>query len=154
MDLEHNPRLANAEASISPTIQTDTTSNCKSSTIPTGRYADAVKNQTYGPSSNIQQTGYIPRTIQIQPKRFAECLSGTPTNKARSDRQEEGTITTGNTSSWKTDKEIELEAKNERLEKEVQELKKGLQYLQIQMKELVTALTNEKTKDTTPQRKK
>jgi hypothetical protein len=44
---------------------------------------------------------------------------------AKTQRQEEGTLTTGNTSSGKTEKELELEAKNERLEKEVEELKKG-----------------------------
>jgi hypothetical protein len=43
MELAEHPRIANEGTSITPTIQTDMTSNCKNSSIPTGRYADVVK---------------------------------------------------------------------------------------------------------------
>jgi hypothetical protein len=152
--LNENPRIVNAGSSISPTIQTDTTSNCKSASIPRGRYADIVKNRPEDEGTAATPNRYIPRTIRIQPTRFAECLNGNDTAKARRERQEEGTLTTGNTSSGKTEKEMELEAKNARLEREVEELKKGLQTLQVQMGSLLAALTEEKKKDTTPQRKK
>jgi hypothetical protein len=155
MEMADNPQIVNAGASITPTIQTDTMSNSKSSSIPTGRYADVVKNHIEDATSAETSLRYIPRTIQIQPIRFAECLNGNDhTAKVHRDRQEEGTLTTGNTSSGKTEKELELEAKNERLEKEVEALKKGLQNLQLQMVALIAALNDKKTKVTTPQRKK
>jgi hypothetical protein len=154
IEIAEKPKIVNAGSSISPTIQTDTTSNGKSSNIPMGRYADIVKNQIDNDVHVTPTPRYIPRTIRIQPTRFAECLNGTDTAKARRERQEEGTLTTGYTSSGKTEKERELEAKNEKLEREVEELKKGLQNLQVQMIELITALNEEKKKDATPQRKK
>jgi hypothetical protein len=154
IEIAEKPKIVNAGSSISPTIQTDTTSNGKSSNIPMGRYADIVKNQIDNEVHVTPTPRYIPRTIRIQPTRFADCLNATDTTKVPRERQEEGTLTTSYTSSGKTEKERELEAKNEKLEREVEELKKGLQNLQLQMFELITALNEEKKKDATPQRKK
>jgi hypothetical protein len=155
-ELNNTPQIANAGISIAPTIQTDITSLGKDSIIPSGRYADVAKAHQEDDKSKNDQSKYIPRTIRIQPTRFAKNLNGTihTINTLRRERQEEGTITTGNTSSGKTDKELELETKNEKLEQEVAELKKGLLTLQIQMSELITAMKTDKRTDTTPQRKK
>jgi hypothetical protein len=115
---DEQPRIVNAGTSTSPTIQTNTTSNCKTSSIPSGRCANIVKGQIDDETSADTSSRYVPRTIRIQPTRFAECLNRTDnTPKIRSEWQEEGTITMGNTSSGKTDKEMELKAKNDRLEK-------------------------------------
>jgi uncharacterized protein YceH (UPF0502 family) len=94
-----------------------------------GRYADVTKTHQTDESLPHNTSKYIPRTIRIQPTRFAENFNGTAHTLNRRERQEEGTITTGNTSSGKTDKEMELEAKNEKLEQEVAELKQGLKTL-------------------------
>jgi hypothetical protein len=134
-------------------IQTDTTSIGKNSSIPMGQYTDVVKGQQEDDTTIDNKNKYIPRTIRIQPEICRKSKSDKSSHKHTQTRTP-GTITTGNTSSGKTEKELELEAKNEKLEREVEELKKGLHTLQVQMLELVTAFKTERRTDTTPQCKK
>ena len=116
----NGPVLYNSGASVSPTIQSRGTTKKDSITVPKSKYQSLFQGIPF-PQSQSPRT-IVPRSIDVQAKSFSEALRTPSVNNQ--DISDDGTVNTGNTSSGKTIRELQLERENASLKAQLEEMQK------------------------------